>query len=219
MIEPVWYEYLKPEFESDLYKRLEVILTEKMLSGQIIFPARENIFRALSFFKPSETKVVILGQDPYHGEGQADGLAFSVPNGAKEPSSLRNILIELVSDLDIRRTDTSLDGWAKQGVLLLNTALTVEAGKPASHADIGWQNITMPIIRRLSKDNGHVVFILWGKHAQSFGFLIDRSRHTVIESKHPSPLSAYNGFFGSKPFSATNEALRDHGQAEIDWSK
>lgn len=183
----------------------------------IFYPEEKNILRALDLCP--DPKVVILGQDPYHGEGQATGLAFGIAPGNKTPPSLRNIIKELKSDLGVDCTDLSLEGWAKQGVLLLNTVLTVSPNKPGSHFDIGWELYTDKIISDISK-MGNKVFILWGKKAQTKKSLINFDNNCiVIESNHPSPLSASKGFFGSKPFSRTNDWLIGNNLEPIDWSK
>ncbi len=183
-----------------------------------IYPPKELIFRALELTPFENIKVVILGQDPYHGEGEANGLAFSVNKGVKLPPSLRNIYEELKSDMGIKIPNHGdLTSWAKQGVLLLNSVLTVEKDKPASHRNIGWEEYTDSIIREISDKKENIVFILWGKYAQSKKAFIDERKHLVISSPHPSPFSANKGFFGSKPFSKTNTYLKSKGKKEIDW--
>ncbi|PKN02727.1 uracil-DNA glycosylase [Candidatus Dojkabacteria bacterium HGW-Dojkabacteria-1] len=185
---------------------------------QTIYPSKELIFRALELTPFENIKVVILGQDPYHGEGEANGLAFSVNKGIKLPPSLRNIYKELESDLGIKTPNHGdLTSWASQGVLLLNSVLTVEKDRPASHRNIGWEEYTDSIIREISEKKENIVFILWGKYAQSKKDLIDVRKHLVISSPHPSPFSANRGFFGSKPFSTTNTYLKSKGKKEIDW--
>jgi len=181
------------------------------------YPARRDIFNALDKTPLLSVKVVILGQDPYHGPGQAHGLAFSVPSGVPMPPSLRNIFKELSADTGARRTCTDLSDWAKQGVLLLNSTLTVLSGKPTSHAHLGWEEFTDNIIRVVSDNQDAVVFILWGANARAKRELIDTRKHLVLESAHPSPLSAYRGFFGSKPFSKTNNYLKKHDKNPIEW--
>lgn len=183
------------------------------------YPLPVDRYRALELLAPDEVNVVILGQDPYHDEGQAHGLAFSVPNGVKIPPSLRNIFRELADDLKLPPpTASDLTRWAKQGVLLLNTALTVAPGSPGSHANNGWKRVTDAIISALADSDKPRVFVLWGKHAQSKRELIPRNRaHLVIESSHPSPLSVYRGFIGSRPFSQINSWLLKQGRPEIDW--
>ena len=183
------------------------------------YPPLHERFRALALLQPDEVNVVILGQDPYHGVGEAHGLAFSVPNGVKIPPSLRNIFRELADDLNIPiPVTTDLTRWATQGVLLLNTALTVAPGEPGSHANLGWKRVTDAVITALSNTNKPRVFVLWGKHAQSKRELILLNRQNfILESAHPSPLSAHRGFFGSRPFSQINRWLAQQGRAEIDW--
>lgn len=183
------------------------------------YPNPEDRYRALKLLAPDEVNVVILGQDPYHGAGEAHGLAFSVPNGVKTPPSLRNIFRELANDIQVPPpTATDLTRWAKQGVLLLNTALTVAPDSPGSHAKKGWKLVTDAIIAALANSNKPIVFVLWGKHAQSRRVLIPENKsHLVIESAHPSPLSVYRGFIGSRPFSKINNWLVKQGRAEIDW--
>jgi uracil-DNA glycosylase len=187
-------------------------------ANNTVYPQKKDVYKALELTLVANTKVVIVGQDPYHGPGQANGLAFSVPVECKIPPSLRNIFKELSIDLGFpERTDGDLSDWSKQGVLLLNSVLTVRGGEPGSHSGLGWQNFTDEVIRQVSLQNDHVVFVLWGKYAQQKATLINASKHTVIKSAHPSPLSAYRGFFGSKPFSKTNSALIGHGQIPVDW--
>lgn len=187
--------------------------------GVIAYPPPDDRYRALELLPPDQVRVIILGQDPYHGEGEAHGLAFSVPNGVKMPPSLRNIFRELGSDLNLPLPQkTDLTRWAKQGVLLLNTALTVAPDSPGSHANIGWKRVTDAIISALADSNKPRIFVLWGKHAQSKRVLIPDNRgHLVIESAHPSPLSVYRGFIGSRPFSKINSWLVNEGEGEIDW--
>lgn len=186
--------------------------------GKVIFPPRQHLFRALSFFELHDTKVVILGQDPYHRRGQAHGLAFSVPNTQTPPPSLKNITRELENDLGIRhRTPpTSLTPWAKQGVLLLNRSLTTEEARPGSHQHLGWERITSAILSAISQRCEGVVFLLWGRHAQQAASLVDPAKHCVISAAHPSPLSAHRGFLGSRPFSKTNTYLAKRSQT-IHW--
>jgi len=183
------------------------------------YPASIDRYRALELLAPDEVNVIILGQDPYHGEGEAHGLAFSVPEGVKMPPSLRNIFREVSEDINVPQpTATDLTRWAKQGVLLLNTALTVAPGSPGSHANNGWKKVTDAIISALANSDKPRVFVLWGKHAQGKRALIPGNRsHLVIESAHPSPLSVYRGFIGSRPFSRINSWLLEQGRPEIDW--
>jgi uracil-DNA glycosylase len=183
------------------------------------YPPPVDRYRALELIAPEEVNVVILGQDPYHGEGEAHGLAFSVPQGVKMPPSLRNIFREISADLDVPLpVVTDLTRWVRQGVLLLNTSLTVAPGSPGSHANIGWKKVTDAIISALANSDKPRVFVLWGKHAQAKRALIPSDKaHLVIETAHPSPLSVYRGFFGSKPFSRINNWLTQHGKQPIDW--
>lgn len=192
----------------------------KMRKKKRIFPPEHLMFRALEAVGFDDVRVVIIGQDPYHGEGQAHGLAFSVPEGVKAPPSLRNIFKEIASDLnrtEMQNRSTDLGDWARQGVLLLNATLTVEAGRPGSHAALGWSDLTDQIIRELSVKNRHRVFLLWGNHAQAKLPLIEENSHLILTAPHPSPLSAYRGFFGCRHFSQTNAFLEKHGQRPIDW--
>lgn len=193
-------------------------VVEKEYETKIIFPPREKIFRALELVSPDDVKVVIIGQDPYHGEGQACGLAFSVADGVKFPPSLSNIFKEVKSDVG---TPVPLSGdlgrWAEQGVLLLNTTLTVEKGKPTSHKKMGWQRLTQQIIDTLAVKKSGIVYILWGSHAHKIGAKIDSTKNLVIKEVHPSPLSSYRGFFGSSPFSATNNYLISNNKEQIQW--
>ena len=194
------------------------LVTPNLKNYNNIFPPKKQIFRALELTPFENIKVVILGQDPYHGEGEANGLAFSVNKGIKLPPSLRNIYKELESDLGVKPPiQGDLTSWAKQGVLLLNSVLTVEKDKPGSHRNIGWEEYTDTIIKEISDKKENIVFILWGKYAQSKKDLIDERKHLVISSPHPSPFSARKGFFGSKPFSTTNTYLKSKGKKEIDW--
>lgn len=184
----------------------------------VIYPPRDAVFRALQCVKPEDVKVVIIGQDPYHGEGEAMGLSFSVPSGVKIPPSLRNIFVERESDCGIPISDSGdLTSWAEQGVLLLNAILTVTADSAGSHRTFGWESVTDGIIRALSQQSKPIIFLLWGKFAEKKRKMIDESRHVVIASAHPSPLSAYRGFFGSAPFSQINSALEEAGSTPIDW--
>lgn len=187
--------------------------------NEVAYPLPADRYRALELLKPEEVRVVILGQDPYHGAGEAHGLAFSVPNGVKIPPSLRNIFRELSEDIHVPLpVNTDLTRWAKQGVLLLNTSLSVAPDRPGSHANYGWKKVTDAIIRALANSGTPRVFVLWGKHAQGKKELIPaNSSHLVLESVHPSPLSAHRGFFGSRPFSKINAWMKQHAKAEIDW--
>lgn len=185
--------------------------------NNIVYPKKEDLFKALRLLNYADVKVVIVGQDPYHGEGEAHGLAFSVPEGIKIPPSLRNIFKELNNDLDIVRTKTDLTDWEKSGVLLLNSVLTVKKDTPGSHSKLGWQIFTDEIIKKLNERNKPLVFILWGNYAISKEVLITNNKHLVIKSVHPSPLSASRGFFGSKPFSKTNDFLENNNIKKIEW--
>ena len=213
-----WLSFLK---NHDLKKRLlsiEARLEEEIKLGKIIFPKRENIFRSLQLVQPDEVKVVILGQDPYHNFNQADGLAFSVSNCQSLPPSLINIFIEIENDLNIKiEKKGDLGDIAKQGVLLLNSILTVEKNNPGSHKNVGWEKLTDIIISSLSV-MGNIVFILWGNFAKKKSNLIDNNINLVINSSHPSPFSAYKGFFGSKPFSKCNDYLISKGKEPIEWN-
>lgn len=217
-IEKTWKKELTSEFDTPYFTELMLKVQEAYQPGTAIYPPRELIFNAFELCPFDDVKVVILGQDPYHGEGQAHGLCFSVQNGVKLPPSLKNIYKELQSDLNIPiRTTGDLSSWARQGVLLLNATLTVEAGKAGSHQGLGWEQFTDAVIRKISDEKDHVVFLLWGKYAQDKGVIIDTTKHLVLKAPHPSPLSAYTGFFGCKHFSKTNEYLRKHGEEPIRW--
>lgn len=212
-----WDSVLKEEFERDNYLKIREFLKTEYFS-HTCYPDMYDIFNALELTPYGDVKVVILGQDPYHGEGQAHGLCFSVKRGVEPPPSLKNIYKEMASDLGVTSPPHgNLEAWARQGVLLLNTVLTVRAGQANSHKDCGWQIFTDAVIKKLSERQTPMVFILWGANARSKRALIDTRRHYVIESAHPSPLSAYNGFFGSKPFSRANAFLTRVGQTPIDW--
>ncbi|SFE12692.1 Uracil-DNA glycosylase [Paenibacillus algorifonticola] len=213
-----WAATLQAEFEQPYFKKLEAFLTEQYQT-KTVYPKQENVFNALNYTSYEGTRVVILGQDPYHGEGQAHGLSFSVQPGVAVPRSLGNIYKELHADLGCPiPTHGSLRVWAEQGVLLLNTVLTVEAAAANSHKKKGWENFTDRIITALNERERPVVFILWGNPAQKKLELIDTDKHKIITSVHPSPLSARGGFFGSKPFSQANAYLKELGEREIDWS-
>ena len=217
-IDPSWKKVLASEFEQPYFAAIkQFILTEKQ-KGKKVYPPGSQIFNAFNLTPFDQVKVVILGQDPYHGPGQAHGLSFSVPQGIHQPPSLINIFKELKSDLNIDAPlHGNLESWAKQGVLLLNAVLTVNDSEAASHKNAGWEKYTDAVIKAISDHKEHVVFILWGRFAQNKEVLIDTKKHCVIKSAHPSPLSAHAGFFGSKPFSKTNTYLREHGIKEIDW--
>ena len=216
-IESSWQEALKDEFTKPYFKNLTETIKVSYLN-EVIYPHPKNIFNAFSFCPFDQVKVVILGQDPYHGTGQAHGLSFSVPDGIKIPPSLQNIYKELKSDIGKEIPPSgNLEHWAKQGVLLLNATLTVRAGEAGSHQDLGWETFTDTIIKTISDQKERVVFILWGKFAQAKIDLINQNKHLVLTAPHPSPFSAYTGFFGSKPFSKTNEYLEKNGLEKIDW--
>lgn len=213
-----WSEVFEKIKEKHDFSTLEEVLEDKYANGKV-FPPRDEIYTAFELTSFENVRVVILGQDPYHGERQSHGLAFSVNEGIKIPPSLRNIYKELEGDLGIKRTGGSLKDWAAEGVLLLNTVLTVDAHEANSHRGLGWEKFTDSVIEMVSEELENVVFILWGKPAQKKEALIDGSKHLIIKSVHPSPLSAYRGFFGSKPFSRTNEYLEANGRTPVDWSE
>lgn len=212
-----WDDVLKELFQSELYLSIREFL-KKEYSTRIIYPPMADIFNAFKYTPYSEVKAVILGQDPYHGEGQAHGLCFSVKDGVEPPPSLVNIYKELKSDLGIEPPRSGcLTKWAKQGVLLLNTTLTVRAGAANSHSKCGWQEFTDEVIRILAKREKPMVFLLWGANARAKKSLISGSNHLILECAHPSPLSAFNGFFGCKHFSKTNDFLIKNGETPINW--
>ncbi|WLR91887.1 uracil-DNA glycosylase [Shinella zoogloeoides] len=213
-----WKAPLAAEFSSPYMAELKAFLLEQKQDGRRIFPKGAEYFRALDLTPLDEVRVVILGQDPYHGEGQAHGLCFSVQPGVRIPPSLVNIYKEMQEDLGIPPARHGfLEHWAKQGVLLLNSVLTVEMGRAASHQGKGWERFTDAVIRAVNEQEKPVVFILWGSYAQKKASFVDRNRHLVLRSPHPSPLSAHNGFFGTRPFSKANEFLEKHGRKPIDW--
>lgn len=208
-----WRDFLGDIDISEVVARVECEYETKC-----IFPPKEMIFRALELLSPEQVKVVIIGQDPYHGEGQACGLSFSVADGVKFPPSLVNIFKELVNDIGVATPATGdLVHWAEQGVLLLNSTLTVESGRAASHKNIGWEPVTQHIINTLAEQRSNIVYILWGSYAQKIGRDIDATNNLVINEVHPSPLSSYRGFFGSKPFSKANSYLVANKKTEIKW--
>ncbi|UWE03902.1 uracil-DNA glycosylase [Laceyella sacchari] len=212
-----WATILQPEFEKPYYKEL-ISFLEKEYEQETIYPPREDVFSALNLTSYQDTSVVILGQDPYHGAGQAHGLSFSVKPGVKQPPSLKNIFKELHDDLGCEIPNHGyLVKWAEQGVLMLNTVLTVRESKPNSHKGKGWENFTDQVIKALNEREQPVVFLLWGRHAQEKKNLITNERHHIIESAHPSPFAARKGFFGTKPFSKANQLLKEMGRKEIDW--
>ena len=212
-----WNEILAEEMKKDYYQELQTFVQNRRQEVSV-FPEEKNVFRALELTPFESVKVVILGQDPYHGFGQAHGLSFSVQKGTLLPPSLRNIYKELQEDLGGElSTEGDLSHWAKQGVLLLNTVLTVEEGNANSHKGMGWERLTNRLIESLNELNHPVIFILWGKPAQDKEKLITNPSHVILKAPHPSPLSAYRGFFGSKPFSKVNEILIQQGQTPIRW--
>ena len=214
-----WKAPLQAEFDAPYMAALKGFLLMEREKGKRIFPKGSEWFHALDATPLERVRVVILGQDPYHGEGQAHGLCFSVKQGVRPPPSLINIYKELQSDLGLKSPPHgNLEAWAQQGVLLLNAVLTVEAGLAASHQGKGWERFTDAVIRLVNDQPRPVVFILWGSYAQKKAAFVDRTRHLVLMSAHPSPLSAHNGFFGSRPFSKANEFLVAHGQEPIDWN-
>jgi uracil-DNA glycosylase len=218
-IHPSWKSVLEKEFSKNYFIQLTAHLkTEKML-GKTIYPPGSLIFNAFNTTPFEKVSVVIIGQDPYHGDGQAHGLSFSVPTGVKPPPSLINIYKEIESDLGIKMSKEygNLTKWAQQGVLLLNAALTVRAGEPGSHAKMGWSDFTDAVIQKISDERENIIFILWGKFAQEKVVLIDQNRHYVLKAAHPSPFSVDKGFYGCKHFSKTNELLMKNGKAPIDW--
>jgi len=213
-----WRSVLRTEAESDYFKNIRGFIKQERESGKTIYPPDEDIFNALHLTPLNKVKVVILGQDPYHGPGQAHGLCFSVKPGVRPPPSLINIFKELSKDLIVSIPKNGcLTKWAEQGVLLLNAVLTVEDGKPGSHAEIGWQKFTDSVINEVNKNLTGVVFLLWGAYAQKKSQAIDSTKHHILTAPHPSPLSASRGFLGCRHFSKTNELLRLQGDTEIDW--
>ena len=216
--DPSWMHVMGDEFEKPYMKELRAFLKSELDSGKKLFPGTSDYFAAFRATPFEKVRVVILGQDPYHGPGQAHGLSFSVPPGVKPPPSLMNIYKELEADLKIPRTrEGHLLRWAQQGVLLLNSVLTVRENEAGSHQKRGWEQFTDRAIRELNDRRENLVFVLWGAYAQKKGAFIDRKKHLVLESVHPSPLSASRGFLGSRPFSKINQYLHAHGKPEIDW--
>lgn len=216
-LEESWKMVLETEFQKDYFKSLRAFVRASYKEGKV-FPVPKNIFRAFELTPFDDVKVVILGQDPYHGEGQANGLSFAVESSTPLPPSLQNIFKEIISDTGkVPLQNGDLSRWATQGVLLLNATLTVQAHTPGSHQKKGWEEFTDATIKALAEKKENIVFILWGNYARAKGAHIDRTKHLVIESAHPSPFSAQNGFFGSKPFSRANDYLKLHGKKEIDW--
>ena len=216
-IEPTWKAALAGEFEKPYFASLVRFLHQEKAQGKVIYPPGSLIFRAFDLTPVPQVKVVILGQDPYHNPGEAMGLSFSVPDGVRTPPSLKNIFKEIETDLGIRMSGRpNLEGWARQGVLLLNSILTVEAGRAASHRGIGWEEFTDAVIRYLSVNCNGIVFLLWGNFAKAKAALIDSSRHHVLQAAHPSPLAG-GAFFGCRHFSQTNNLLIREGKTPINW--
>ncbi|GAC1383628.1 MAG: uracil-DNA glycosylase [Ginsengibacter sp.] len=217
-IEESWKQQLKDEFEKPYFDGIVMFLKTEKAAGKTIYPPGSLIFNAFNKSDFNNTRVIILGQDPYHNKGQAHGLSFSVPDGVKKPPSLVNIFKELETDLGLKPPSSgNLEPWAKQGVLLLNAALTVRENEPGSHSKIGWLEFTDAIIKKLSLEKKGLVFVLWGKFAQDKQVLIDETKHHILKAAHPSPFSADKGFFGCRHFSKTNEYLVKEGLPPIDW--
>ena len=213
-----WAKLLEDQFQSAYWHQLEIFLQAEYDQQKVILPKAENIFKSFALTTFQQTKVVILGQDPYHGEKQAMGLAFSVPRTSKIPPSLRNIFKELQHDLELApATHGDLSSWASQGVLLINTVLTVEEAKAGSHSKKGWETFTDRVIHLLNQKQSPVLFVLWGNPAQAKSKLIDSTKHTILKAAHPSPLAAHQGFFGCRHFSQINHWLLAHGHPAIDW--
>ncbi|MET3113654.1 uracil-DNA glycosylase [Pedobacter sp. CG_S7] len=219
LLEQHWLKVLKKEFDKDYMRSLIDFLREEKENGYIIYPEGVNVFNAFLHTPFDKVKVVILGQDPYHGAGQAHGLSFSVQKGVKIPPSLKNIYKELSTDIENFNIPThgNLTAWADRGVLLLNTTLTVRAKEPGSHQGKGWEIFTDTVISELSQQKVGLIFLLWGKYAQNKSLLIDESKHTIFKAAHPSPFSAYRGFLGCRHFSKTNSRLEEQGLLPIDW--
>jgi uracil-DNA glycosylase len=223
MIKPIWQQLIKQEQSQEYYCQLQGEIAKQRAQGVQVFPEEGDVFRAFEFCDLADIKVVILGQDPYHGMveniPQAHGLAFSVQHGIKVPPSLVNIYKELTTDIEgfVTPNSGNLTGWAEQGVLLLNTVLTVQKGQAHSHAKLGWEVFTDKVIEQINLHNDGCVFVLWGAHAQKKGRNIDDNKHLILTGPHPSPLSVYRGFYGSKPFSNANQWLINHGKLAIDW--
>jgi uracil-DNA glycosylase len=218
-IEESWKEVMAEEFNKPYFIDLKKFILDEKNKGQVIYPPGQLIFSAFNHTPFDKVKVVIVGQDPYHGIGQANGLCFSVSNGIKPPPSLVNIFKELQDDLGIPvPTHGNLEKWADNGVLLLNASLTVRANQPNSHASKGWENFTDAVITKLSEQREGIVFLLWGKYAQAKDLLINKTKHHILKAAHPSPFSAFSGFFGCRHFSKANEILKQQGKEEVDWS-
>ena len=216
MINKKWDIILEQEFKKDYFRKLGIFVKDEY-KNRIIYPKYQNIFNALKYTDYDEVKVVILGQDPYHGENEAHGLSFSVMDNVQRPPSLNNIFKELKDDLGIVKTSNNLESWARQGVLLLNSIMTVQKDRPLSHKNRGWEIFTDNIISLLNEREKPVIFVLWGSYARSKKELITNKQHYIIESVHPSPLSANRGFFGSKPFSKINNFLEKNNMEKIEW--
>ncbi|MCB9018813.1 MAG: uracil-DNA glycosylase [Chitinophagales bacterium] len=217
-LEAGWKAVLADEFDKAYFQQIRYLLLAAKRDGKVIFPPGSQIFNAYNLTPFEQVKVVILGQDPYHGPGQAHGLCFSVPEGVKPPPSLVNIFKEQEKDLGIPRpAHGNLETWARQGVFLLNAMLTVESGKPGSHQQIGWQYFTDATIKALSENKEHLVFLLWGAFAQKKAELIDAGKHLILQAAHPSPFSADRGFFGCRHFSKANTYLQEHGMQTVNW--
>ncbi len=217
-IDDTWKATLSDEFNKPYFSELRNFLQKEKNAGKTIYPPGSLIFNAFNSTTFDKVRVVILGQDPYHGAGQAHGLCFSVQHGIKPPPSLVNIYKELKSDVGFKiPSHGNLQNWTTQGVFLLNAILTVEANQPASHQKSGWQEFTNVVIEKLSKEKTGLIFLLWGNFAQQKAVLIDENKHTILKAPHPSPFSAHTGFFGCKHFSKTNEILKTKGEVEIDW--
>ncbi len=224
-LEPSWKQALAAEFEAAYMQDLKRFLVDQKSRRKHIFPRGSHIFRALDLTPLPHAKVIVIGQDPYHGVGQAHGLCFSVPEGVEPPPSLKNIFQEINTDLGVENDSARalgaqngcLESWAEQGVLLLNSVLTVEKGRAASHQGRGWERFTDCIVNVLNERCEHLVFLLWGSYAQKKGAIVDRARHLVLTAPHPSPLAAHRGFFGCRHFSRANDYLREHGLEPIDW--
>lgn len=220
LLEPSWKLVLGEDLGLDYMLRLEAFLAAEKAAGKVIYPAERDIFRALNLTPPQQVRVVIIGQDPYHGPGQADGLCFSVRPGSDLPPSLCNICKEISNELGVAVNTTGcLDHWAEQGVLLLNSILTVEQARPGSHQGKGWERFTNRIIELLNESRDSLVFMLWGSYAHHKGAAVDTARHLVLKSPHPSPLAAYRGFFGNGHFRKANDYLEARGLGAIDWTQ
>ena len=217
-IKTTWKKILNEEFQKEYFKDIETFIEKEQKKGKIVYPKDEDVFNIFNLIDFENVKVVILGQDPYHGVNQAHGLSFSVPKGLKVPPSLKNIYKELQADIDfIIPSHGNLTDWAKQGVFLLNAVLTVNAKEPASHKKANWEEFTDTIIHEFSEKRENVVFMLWGNFAKKKASLIDANKHLILEAAHPSPFSAYNGFFGSKHFSKANKYFEEKSISLIDW--